>query len=55
MPTHILDVQYMYALTAIVLTFSTGGGINKQEREVTVTLKHGVEAKNYDDVRLFHI
>ena len=27
-----------------------GGGVNRQEREVTLTLKHGVEAKNYDDV-----
>ena len=31
--------------------FPVGGGINKQEREITLTLKHGVEAKNYDDVR----
>ena len=27
-----------------------GGGVSRQEREVTLTLKHGVEAKNYDDV-----
>ena len=32
-----------------------GGGINNQEREVTLTLKHGVEAKNYDDVRYMYI
>ena len=28
----------------------SGGGVNRQEREVALTLKHGVEAKNYDDV-----
>ena len=30
----------------------SGGGVNRQEREVTLTLKHGVEAKNYDDVSM---
>ena len=32
------------------VSFFLGGGVNRQEREVTLTLKHGVEAKNYDDV-----
>lgn len=38
--------MYLY-----IILFSVGGGINRQEREITLTLKHGVEAKNYEDVR----
>ena len=38
------------ALLCIEVAYISGGGVNRQEREVTLTLKHGVEAKNYDDV-----
>ena len=42
----LVSVGFNYVKFCLIL----GGGVNRQEREVTLTLKHGVEAKNYDDV-----
>ena len=53
----VFDITSVLAMpsTSVHLKLVTisGGGVNHQEREVTLTLKHGVEAKNYDDVSTF--
>ena len=37
-------------LSFLPVVFCPGQGGHGAQREVTLTLKHGVEAKNYDDV-----